>query len=116
MMKRIKYLLLLCVCALGAMAQDNLSALLPMPRKVVEKQGKAFDFAKVGEIECRLGDTLFILQELKDIVAHRTQVQLPAKGKNRIVIRENCEALPQSYTLDIDAKNITIEGDRSGIY
>lgn len=116
MMKRIKYLLLLCVCALGAMAQDNLSALLPMPRKVVEKQGKAFDFAKVGEIECRLGDTLFILQELKGIVAHRTQVQLPAKGKNRIVIRENCEALPQSYTLDIDAKNITIEGDRSGIY
>ena len=115
-MNRFKYILLLCVCALGVNAQDNLSALLPMPQKVELKQGKTFDFGKVGAIDCSMSDSLFTLEELKDIVAVRTGIQLPVDGSNRIVIKENSDALPESYTIDIDRKCITIEGSRSGIY
>ena len=116
MVNKLKYFLLLCVFAFGVNAQDNLSALLPMPQKVELKEGKHFDFSKVGAIDCYMGDSLFIVEELKDIVALRTGIQLPAAGSCRIVIKENSDALPESYTIDIDRKCITIEGSRSGIY
>ena len=116
MVNKLKYFLLLCVFALGVNAQDNLSALLPMPQKVELKKGKHFCFDKAGAIDCYMSDSLFIIEELKDIVAARTGIQLPADGNSRIVIKENSNALPESYTIDIDRKHIAIEGSRSGIY
>ena len=61
MVNKLKYFLLLCVFALGVNAQDNLSALLPMPQKVELKKGKHFCFDKAGAIECYMSDSLFII-------------------------------------------------------
>ena len=118
MKKRIITLLMLLHCTImgTAFAQDNVSALLPMPAKVEQREGKSFDLNKAGQIECSMEAGQFIMEELKGIIKLRTGVELPAKGKNRITIKENPDARPESYTIDIDKKNITIEGDRSGIY
>ena len=111
------FTLLQCALLFTVNAQNNLSALLPMPQKVEQTKGKAFEFDKAGVIECQMADSLFIIEELKGMVAHRTGVELPtAKGKNRITIIEDKDALPESYTIDIRRKEITIKGSRSGIY
>lgn len=99
-----------------SIAQDNISALLPMPKKVEQVDGKAFSLHNVGSIDCQLHDSLFILEELKGIIRHRTGIELPSKGKNKIVIKENVNTAHESYIIDINKKIMTIEGSRSGIY
>ena len=108
------FTLLQCALLFTVNAQNNLSALLPMPQKVEQTKGKAFEFDKAGVIECQIADSLFIIEELRGMVAHRTGVELPtAKGKNRITIIEEKNAKPESYTIDIRRKEITIKGSRS---
>ena len=107
---------LLATMSLTAVAQDNLSALLPMPRSVRTISGKPLNLHKVGRIECRMSDSLFILQELKSIIGNRTGIELPAKGSSAIIIKEDTAAAPESYTLEATRKGLRIEGSRSGIY
>ncbi len=107
---------LLATMSLTTVAQDNLSALLPMPRSIQLIDSKPFNLHKVGRIECRMSDSLFILQELKSIIGNRTGIELPAKGSSAIIIKEDTAAAPESYTLEATRKGLRIEGSRSGIY
>ncbi len=118
MNKTILYLwfLLQFIIAGTITAQDNLSALLPMPLKAEQRDGRSFELNNVGEIECQMSDSLFIINELTNIVKYRTNIELPVKGGNKIIIKEESSALPESYKIDISKKRITIEGSRSGIY
>ena len=117
---RIKTLVLLLIMQIAAtstiVAQNNISALLPMPQKVEQLKEKPFNLSKAGSIDCQMSDSLFILEELKGIIAHRTNINIPAKGNNTIVIKEDSSFLPESYSLKVGRKNITIKGSRSGIY
>ena len=109
--KRIITILMLLYCTTIeiASAQNNVSALLPMPSTVEQREGKSFDLRKAGRIECMMDDSMFIMEELSSIIKHRTGIELPAEGKNRIIIREDRDASPESYTIDIDRKNITLK-------
>ncbi len=107
---------LLATMSLSIVAQDNLSALLPMPRSIQQIEGKPLNLHKVGRIECMMSDSLFILQELKSIISSRTGIELPAKGGSAIIIKENTAAAPESYTIEATRKSLRIEGSRSGIY
>lgn len=112
--KSIFSLLILLSAALSA--QENISALLPMPQKVELLKGKEFDLNKVGTIDCQMNDSLFIIEELKSIIKSRTGVALPAKGGNRIIIKENNSLSPEAYKIEVSKKSLVIEGSRKGIY
>ncbi len=109
-------LLLLGTMNFTAVAQDNLSALLPQPKYVEQIESRPFNLNKVGRIDCLMSDSLFILQELKSIIYNRTSIELPAKGSSVIIIKEVDNAAPESYTIDVSRTRLKIEGSRSGIY
>lgn len=108
--------LLLSLLVTSIMAQDNVSALLPMPQKVEQLKGKEFNLSKVGIIDCQMSDSLFIIEELKSCINNRTGVTLPTKGSNRITIKENNDISPEGYKIEVTKKDITIEGSRKGLY
>ena len=112
--KSIFSLLILLSAALSA--QENISALLPMPQKVELLNGKEFNLNKAGTIDCLMNDSLFIIEEFKSIIKNRTGVTLPAKGGNRIIIRENNSLSPEAYKIEVSKKSLVIEGSRKGIY
>lgn len=102
-----------------AIAQSNLSALIPIPEKIVSREGKKpFDLNKVGRIECHTSANKFIRQELSRIVRERTGIEIGKKEKGySITIREDGDLFEkEEYTIDIKQKNITIEGGEAGIY
>ena len=112
--KSIFSLLIMLSAALSA--QENISALLPMPQKVELLNGKEFNLNKAGTIDCLMNDSLFIIEEFKSIIKNRTGVTLPAKGGNRIIIRENNSLSPEAYKIEVSKKSLVIEGSRKGIY
>ncbi|MBQ5730012.1 MAG: beta-N-acetylhexosaminidase [Bacteroidaceae bacterium] len=107
---------LLVLSATTASAQESISALLPMPHTVELLKGKEFDLKKAGKIDCQMSDSLFILNEFKSIIKNRTDVTLPAKGGNKIIIKENNTLSPEAYKIEVNKKSLVIEGSRKGIY
>ena len=107
---------LLVLSATTASAQESISALLPMPHTVELLKGKEFDLKKAGKIDCQMRDSLFILNEFKSIIKNRTDVTLPAKGGNKIIIKENNTLSPEAYKIEVNKKSLVIEGSRKGIY
>ncbi len=107
---------LLLLSGISASAQENTSALLPMPNTIKQKDGKEFNLHKAGRIDCQIPDSIFIIEELKNIISNRTGISLPAKGSSRITIKENNTLQAEDYKLDVNKKEITIEGSRKGIF
>lgn len=110
------FILLTLLSSTAVSAQDNTSALLPMPQTIKQQKGTEFNLYKVGDIDCQITDSLFIINELKSIVGNHTGISLPTKGNNRITIKENNTLSAEGYKINITKKEITIEGGRKGIF
>lgn len=108
------------IASLGATAaQNSMSALLPMPRHVIQKESDVpFDLHKAVISECDTPDSIFIKSTLKDIVKHRTGISLEQDGKGYAIrIKANDNAVGrEAYVMDISRKELRIEGGRAGVF
>lgn len=102
----------------SSIAQDNISALLPIPQSVETiKSSKSFDVDKSYIVTDCYSDDSFIVKELKQVIKSRTNISIGEKGKNRIEIKKWEEAKAESYKINITHNRLTIEGgDDAGIF
>ena len=101
-------------------AQDNLSALLPMPNQVKQIESKK-DFIISGKttIETNLPEDAFCIAELKDILRQRTgkTPTLSSSGSGSSVIRLILDPSAKGdghYLLSVSEKTVSIKGATQG--
>lgn len=114
-MKKIFSACLLFLAAMGMEAQENLSALIPMPNHVEQVSKKAFK-VEAGKTSIYVGnDALqFEAEQLAAIVEARMQVKLPVvrqEGKRGIslVVDPSLEG-KEHYRLSVTARGVEIKG------
>ncbi len=118
MIKRFTTALLLC-CSTALMAQDNLSALIPMPNSITTCEERT-TFRLNGEtaIKACSGCNEFIIEELTRIIGKRTGLTPEidnSKKKNIIEVAiDSTLAGDEHYTLKVDKKGVTIKGATDG--
>ena len=105
------------LCSTSA-AQDNTSALIPMPNHIEKcSKGKTFEISRKTTIYSNLPQESFIIEELKEIVRNRTGIT-PGYGKsnsNRIELNVDPSLTEaEHYTLKVDKNGITIKGATEG--
>ena len=115
--KLITYMLLFAGCL---SAQDNLSALLPMPNQVKQIESKK-DFIISGKttIQTNLPEDAFCIAELKDILRQRTgkTPTLSSSGSGSSVIRLILDPSAKGdghYLLSVSEKTVSIKGATQG--
>ena len=115
--KLITYMLLFAGCL---SAQDNLSALLPMPNQVKQIESKK-DFIISGKttIQTNLPEDAFCIAELKDILRQRTgkTPTLSSSGSGSSVIRLILDPSVKGdghYLLSVSEKTVSIKGATQG--
>lgn len=103
-----------------SVAQDNTSALIPMPNSITKcDNGKAFKVNEKTKIISDLHQDSFIKEEVKDIFAKRMGVELVEEAShfkhNRIelAIDSTLEG-KEHYTLKVDKNGISIKGATTG--
>lgn len=103
-----------------SVAQDNTSALIPMPNSITKcDNGKAFKVNEKTKIISDLPQDSFIKEEVKDIFAKRMGVELVEEAShfkhNRIelAIDSTLEG-KEHYTLKVDKNGISIKGATTG--
>mgnify|MGYP002274891023 FL=1 len=101
-------------------AQDNLSALLPMPNQVKQIESKK-DFIISGKttIQTNLPEDAFCIAELKDILRQRTgkTPTLSSSGSGSSVIRLILDPSAKGdghYLLSVSEKTVSIKGATQG--
>lgn len=101
-------------------AQDNLSALLPMPNQVKQIESKK-DFIISGKttIQTNLPEDAFCIAELKDILRQRTgkTPTLSSSGSGSSVIRLILDPSVKGdghYLLSVSEKTVSIKGATQG--
>lgn len=104
----------LCV-VLTLNAQDNLSALIPMPNHVVQGKGKPYRFVE-GRTTVTITDEAqySVAETLADIIEHRTGVTVPvvngsAKASVSLTVDPAMEG-EEHYRIDVSNKGIKISG------
>ena len=109
--KLITYMLLFAGCL---SAQDNLSALLPMPNQVKQIESKK-DFIISGKttIQTNLPEDAFCIAELKDILRQRTgkTPTLSSSGSGSSVIRLILDPSVKGdghYLLSVSEKTVSL--------
>lgn len=105
--------------AVFATAQDNTSALVPMPNNIeLCAEGKTFQLNRKSAISSNLPAESFIIEETKRIISDRMGIELPTDGtrsKNVIsVCIDNTLAGNEHYTLEVNKKGIFIKGSNEG--
>ena len=101
-------------------AQNNLSALLPMPNQVKQIEGKK-DFVISGKttIQTNLPEDAFCIAELKDILRERTgkTLALSSSGSGSSVIRLMLDPSvkgDEHYQLSVSEGTVAIKGATQG--
>lgn len=100
-------------------AQNNLSALLPIPAKAeTYTHKKTFDIRKTGKLITQLPDTSFLIGELKSIIEQRTGIALKNSGKGHAIeIREVDGKNREWYSIDVTHNRLTLSGgSKAGIF
>lgn len=116
-----KYTCLFIAFVLGvleAAAQDNVSALLPMPNEITLGKGDCFSVsASKTAITYESGELEFAASCLQDIMEKRLgeKLRVSRSGKENIKLSID-PSLPdkEQYVLDVDKKSITIKGASKG--
>ncbi|WP_442486000.1 beta-N-acetylhexosaminidase [Bacteroides pyogenes] len=110
-------LFVMLLFALGVAAQEHLSALLPFPNHVEQRQG-VFRLSNKETIGVGSGDLRFAAAELQQVFKQRFGFA-PAvadNGRIRLMLNPRMEGEEQ-YRLTVDAKGISIEGrTAAGVY
>lgn len=100
--------------AFAAHAQNNCSALLPMPNRIEHIQGKLFTLVpEKSAIYINNEELRFAATTLQAILKERMQTDVPvsssAKSSIRLLIDPAIEG-PEHYMINVDAKSMTISG------
>lgn len=112
-------MLLLILCITKSIAQNSISALIPIPNNIeLRDNKKPFDLNKVGKIECNTSNDTFIRQELSHIISKRCGITIEeCKKPYTISLTEDANTFDnEEYTIDIKPKYITIKGGKAGVY
>ena len=114
-MKRALLALTAILClALASQAQDNLSALIPMPNHVEQAKGKPYRFVEGRTtIAYTNEEQLFMTEALADIIAHRTGVAIPVVTGTKADIILSLDPTLQGdehYRIAVSHKGITLTG------
>ena len=119
-MKKYKLITYMLLFAGYLSAQDNLSALLPMPNQVKQIESKK-DFIISGKttIQTNLPEDAFCIAELKDILRQRTgkTPTLSSSGSGSSVIRLILDPSAKGdghYLLSVSEKTVSIKGATQG--
>lgn len=110
---------LLLATATLSTAQDNLSALLPIPQKVeLREQKNTFDIAHAAITVNDCSGSPYIAEELKKILETRTGTAIESyKGKNKIEIVISPEKSSQAYSIEISKRLMRLTGgSEAGIF
>lgn len=109
-MKKLIFFLFTIFCALDTNAQDNLSALLPYPNHIEQKQG-VFRVLPAETVYSNSAELEFAQSELKQIIKKRFgfEPKTAKNGKIRLLLNPQIAGNEQ-YKLLVDAKGITVEG------
>ena len=106
--------LIFLLFAFTATAQNNRSALLPMPNHIEQVQGKPFSLTgKNITIHPGQPELKFAATTLQSILKDRMQVDIPLSGSRqspiRLIIDPQLEG-KEHYQLKVDQKGMTISG------
>ncbi|MBO7266737.1 MAG: beta-N-acetylhexosaminidase [Bacteroidaceae bacterium] len=110
-MKKTLIALAACCLAVVGTAQDNLSALMPMPNHVELPKGRPLQIVEGRTaVACPPDSLLFVAETVSDILTHRTGLSVPvaAPGKGGAIV------LSIDPTLE-GAEHYRIEASRRGI-
>lgn len=96
--------------ALNIFAQDNLSALLPYPNHIEQREG-TFSISANEQIVTDSDELIFAATELQHICNQRFGIELPTgkNGKIKLMLNEQIDG-KEHYRLTISSRGITIEG------
>ena len=111
--------LIIASATIVSSAQENLSALLPIPQKIECRTGeKAFDLrhAAIAMNDCE--DSPYIKEELVGIIEERTGIKVcSSKGKRSIEIVLSEDKGKEEYSIEIDSRHIRFTGgSEAGIF
>lgn len=114
-MKRIYRTLLAFIIAITtttSSAQENISALLPMPQKIEQRTSKeCFDLNRATITRNDCSNSAYILEELTSIIEERTGIKLgEKKSRNSIEIIISWSKGKEEYSIDIDSRHIRFTG------
>jgi len=112
-MKKLFLLSLLITLSTLLFAQDNLSALIPMPNKITEGKGKVLTLNNQSVINADNGLT-FVANTLQKIVKERMNLQLAvnnsnAKGAIRLKLDSSIKG-KETYIINATSTGVTISG------
>ena len=106
--------LIFLLFAFTAIAQNNRSALLPMPNHIEQLQSKPFSLTgKNISIHPEQPELKFAATTLQAILKDRMQINIPLSGSRQSAIRLTIDPQlngKEHYKLKIDQKGITISG------
>lgn len=112
-MKR-TFSLILTLITLTVMAQNNCSALLPMPNHITQTQGKSFALhTSKAAIYTNSEELQFAATALQGLLKERMQEEVPVSNSEKSNIRlliDNQINGAEHYTIKVDAKGMTISG------
>lgn len=118
-MKKMKFIsgLVLLFCCTGLGAQENLSALIPMPNHIEQQTGKK-DFVVSGTtgVQSDLPKGSFVERRLLEVLQrHMNVVPTATKGKSniRLVLDPSMQG-PEHYRLQVKDKELLIQGATEG--
>lgn len=117
-MKNLFLTLVLSLFCMTMIGQDNTSALIPMPNKIINGNGAVFTVnARHSAITFDNKELKFAAEKLQDIFKRRMSENLnispTGNGTIRLIIDNSLEHKEQ-YSLEINNKGITIKGASKG--
>ena len=99
-------------------AQENTTALIPMPNSIEAGNGKCFQMNTKSAIRSNLPEDAFVINELKRILQERTGITpLYDNSRSRNIIELTIDPTlngSEHYTLKVDKRGITIKGATEG--
>lgn len=107
-------IMILVLCRIASMAQDNISALIPQPLMVeLPTNEKSFDLRKAGRLQYPADCNPFLVKELTTIIEERCGLSIAHTGKGlKIELRNmHSDTMPEGYTIDISSKELIICGN-----
>lgn len=106
------------LCTLAAPAQENLSALIPIPNSIKTDNRRTFQINSGTAIKSNLRQDAFVIKELERIVDRHTGIALKndnSRKKNIIELTVDTTLHGQEhYMLTVDKKGIAIKGASEG--
>lgn len=118
MQKKLLYIITILFSLTTVTAQENVSALIPIPNNVSLPKGKNFQIEKSGILTKNIDINSFCVKELKRILKEHTGIEPPfINNKKSPVIEIAIDSTikgKEHYTLDIGQKKLSIKASSNG--